>query len=248
MNKLAMLIVAFDRLCHPLTAEFPLEFPSIGSNPLPHCFIFQLPHVPFAPDLLHKGGECRSQNNRDGVHASRRRELYRRLNWASEASVSAMADDHSHVPRAKARSASICASSLEALPGGLPNGGTPQSRRRKPAARSQSARLNNNRSIKRRTTLATNQIEVKGHCNSEPKLDQGATPEVSPNIKRKGSRRGTSVYHRKSTAFLDVPDTRAATRGNPDEEDEDSYRLRSFSFTSKGKIARQMTKINYTCN
>ncbi|XP_044270888.1 GTP-binding protein REM 1 [Tribolium madens] len=153
-----------------------------------------------------------------------------------------MADDHSHVPRAKARSASICATSLETIPpmGGIPNGGTPQSRRRKPATRSQSARLNNNRSIKRRTLASANQIEMKGHCNSEPKLtDQaGVTPEVSPNIKRKGSaRRGTSVYHRKSTAFLDVPDTRAA-RGNPEEEDEDSYRLRSFSFTSKGIINR----------
>jgi hypothetical protein len=91
--------------------------------------------------------------------------------------------------------------------------------------------------MKRRTTLATNQLEVKTHCNSEPKLTEQneATPEVSPNIKRKGSaRRGTSVYHRKSTAFLDVPDTRSS-RGNPEEEDEDSYRLRSFSFTSKGE-------------
>jgi hypothetical protein len=150
-----------------------------------------------------------------------------------------MADEHTHVPRTKGRSASICATSLEAIApiGGIPNGGTPQSRRRKPATRSQSARLNNNRSMKRRTTLATNQLEVKTHCNSEPKLTEQneATPEVSPNIKRKGSaRRGTSVYHRKSTAFLDVPDTRSS-RGNPEEEDEDSYRLRSFSFTSKGE-------------
>ncbi|CAH1372826.1 GTP-binding protein REM 1 [Tenebrio molitor] len=153
-----------------------------------------------------------------------------------------MADEHTHVPRTKGRSASICATSLEAIApiGGIPNGGTPQSRRRKPATRSQSARLNNNRSMKRRTTLATNQLEVKTHCNSEPKLTEQneATPEVSPNIKRKGSaRRGTSVYHRKSTAFLDVPDTRSS-RGNPEEEDEDSYRLRSFSFTSKGIVNR----------
>lgn len=157
----------------------------------------------------------------------------------ASASVIAMADDQTHVPRAKGRSASICASSLEAISplmtAGIPNGGTPQSRRRKPATRSQSARLNNNRSIKRRTTVAANQLEPK--TNSEPKLiNQDATPEVSPNIRRKGStKRGTSVYHhRKSTAFLDVPESR--TRGSPDEESEDSYRLRSFSFTSKGKL------------
>lgn len=78
----------------------------------------------------------------------------------------------------------------------------------------------------------------KAQSNSEPKLTEDSTPDVSPNIRRKGSqRRGTSVYQRKSTAFLDVPETRkaAASHSNTEgEEDEDSYRLRSFSFTSKG--------------
>lgn len=158
-----------------------------------------------------------------------------------------MTDDYTHVSRIKGRSASICATtsaSVEGLPqaSGTPDGGTPSSRRRRPATRSQSARITSGRSIKRRvaavsSTSANNSSTVdKSHCNSEPKLDQTdivpADSSASPNIRRKNStRRGTSVYHRKSTAFLDVPDT----RGQQEEEDEDSYRLRSFSFTSKGK-------------
>lgn len=158
------------------------------------------------------------------------------------ASVRTMTDDNPHVPRAKGRSASICAASMEAIPptGSTPDTGTPVGRRRRPAARSQSARIASGRSVRRRaaTAAAANAAEMKSHhCNSEPKLaDQGTTPEVSPNIRRKGSqRRGTSVYHRKSTAFLDVPDNRS-NNACSGEEDEDSYRLRSFSFTSKGKL------------
>lgn len=164
--------------------------------------------------------------------------------------VSVMTDDYPHVSRAKGRSASICAAtsaSVERLPqsSGTPDGGTPSSRRRRPAARSQSARLTSGRSIKRRAAVPAasnpNNAEVKGHCNSEPKLDQtdGVTTstinsDASPNIRRRNStRRGTSVYHRKSAAFLDVPDSRSCP--SQEEEDEDSYRLRSFSFTSKGK-------------
>lgn len=155
-----------------------------------------------------------------------------------------MTDDKPHVsPRAKGRSASICAAnyaaSLEAIPpsGASPDTGTPQSRRR-PASRSQSARLTNRRSVRNRTAAnATNNL-VKNHHNSEPKLaEQDVTPDVSPNIRRKTSqRRGTSVYQsRKSSAFLDVPDARGRSNSATEEEDEDSYRLRSFSFTSKGK-------------
>ncbi|KAF2886033.1 hypothetical protein ILUMI_20140 [Ignelater luminosus] len=162
-----------------------------------------------------------------------------------------MTDDYPHVSRVKGRSASICAtgsSSMEAIhsaippSGGTPDNGTPVGRRRRPAVRSQSARISGGRSIRRRAAVAAtaNNSEVKSHCNSEPKLAEqpGVTPEVSPNIRRKGStRRGTSVYHRKSTAFLDVPDTRGGGGGTGgEEEDEDSYRLRSFSFTSKGNL------------
>ncbi|XP_022920638.1 uncharacterized protein [Onthophagus taurus] len=182
-----------------------------------------------------------------------------------------MTDEYTHVtpcrtPRGtKGRSASICAtggcgvavgggssSSMEALPplsgGGTPesSGGTPiTQRRRRPAARSQSARITGGRSVRRKAALAAaaaNGTEVRGHCNSEPKLEQidGVDASSPSSVRRKGStRRGTSVYHRKSTAFLDVPDQRNAAvnqgQGIGNDEDEDSYRLRSFSFNSKGK-------------
>lgn len=151
-----------------------------------------------------------------------------------------MADDTGVPPRRKGRSASICAaSSMEAIipDNQTPEGGTPTGRRRRPAARSQSARVASGRSIRRRAAVAAaaNSSEVKSHYNSEPKLVDDHKEEVSPGIRRKGSnRRGTSVYQRKSTAFLEIPDQRSY--GREEEEDEDSYRLRSFSFTSKGKF------------
>lgn len=157
-----------------------------------------------------------------------------------------MADDNLYTPRRKGRSASICAaSSMEAISSEnghtqmTPDGGTPTGRRRRPATRSQSARVASGRSIRRRAAVAAtaNSSEVKSHYNSEPKLAE--TPDVSPGIRRKGStRRGTSMYHRKSTAFLEIPDQRSAYGAkseNEGEEDEDNYRLRSFSFTSKGE-------------
>ncbi|KAL1516663.1 hypothetical protein ABEB36_000546 [Hypothenemus hampei] len=153
-----------------------------------------------------------------------------------------MTDDRpQRVPRTKGRSASICAtgsSSMEAIP--PPADGTPTQRRRRPAARSQSARMTNRRSVRNRTT--TQNHADRNQSSSEPKLTEDSTPDVSPNIRRKGSqRRGTSVYQRKSGAFLDVPETRkgASSHSNTEgEEDEDSYRLRSFSFTSKGIVNR----------
>lgn len=156
-----------------------------------------------------------------------------------------MADDSVYSARKNRRSASICAaSSMEAISTQngnnlTPDNGTPTGRRRRPATRSQSARVASGRSIRRRAAVAasSNSSEVKSHYNSEPKLAE--TPEVSPGIRRKGgTRRGTSVYQRKSTAFLEIPDQRCGYGGrseNEGEEDEDSYRLRSFSFTSKGK-------------
>lgn len=166
-----------------------------------------------------------------------------------------MADDTLIMSRAKGRSASICAAgstSMEAIAAmestsNTPEGGTPTGqRRRRPAARSQSARIASGRSIRRRAAVAAaaNHSEVKSHYNSEPKLADDSS-DVSPGFKRKHStRRGTSVYHRKSTAFLEIPDQRSAYGGGGgsggggggEEEDEDSYRLRSFSFTSKGKF------------
>ncbi|XP_066155313.1 GTP-binding protein REM 1 isoform X2 [Euwallacea fornicatus] len=159
-----------------------------------------------------------------------------------------MTDDRpQRVPRTKGRSASICAtgsSSMEAIP---PAGdGTPIQRRRRPATRSQSARMTNRRSVRNRTAQQANADRVQS--NSEPKLTEDSTPDISPNIRRKGSqRRGTSVYQRKSTAFLDVPETKKASASHSNtegEEDEDSYRLRSFSFTSKGIFAKHTGIVN----
>lgn len=53
-------------------------------------------------------------------------------------------------------------------------------------------------------------------------------------FKRKPSSRKFNSNHRKSGAHLDVPPA-ADTKKTPEPEDpENSYRLRSFSFTSKG--------------
>ncbi|XP_046992767.1 hapless 2-like [Schistocerca americana] len=82
-------------------------------------------------------------------------------------------------------------------------------------------------------------------------LPAAATPEASPGFRRRGSSR-RSVHHahghghghghahghaqqpppRKSAAYLDVPD---ALGGPLEGEDDESYRLRSFSLTSKGR-------------
>lgn len=72
------------------------------------------------------------------------------------------------------------------------------------------------------------------HCSSEPRLTDN---DISPGLRRRGSRRGQSMHHhRKSNAFLDVPDTSSQMPAREEGEDEDSYRLRSFSLTSKGEL------------
>ncbi|XP_054286211.1 GTP-binding protein GEM-like isoform X1 [Macrosteles quadrilineatus] len=132
----------------------------------------------------------------------------------------------------------------QVLTAGLP--GTPPpdaTRRRRPAARSQSARLTGNKSIRRRHA-GTHDVGGSNHSirsgSSEPRLSEvsgGANESPSPGgFRRKGStqRRVNSVYQRKSTAFLDVP----SDKHQQEQEDEDSYRLRSFSFTSKGVVNR----------
>ncbi|KYN43858.1 hypothetical protein ALC56_01728 [Trachymyrmex septentrionalis] len=210
--------------------------------------------------------------------------------------------------RRKTRSASICAPGfssmeqmLEAMPpsgarerergererdsgSGTPDGSTP-TRRRRPATRSQSARVSGgNKSIRRRAaaqddvrsflmkeqsvSISHRQIRYlylilngalisiilslsaaahhhhhhhegasmkSAHCSSEPKLTEN---DVSPGIRRRGSRRGQSMHYshqRKSNAFLDVPDASSQMPPREEGEDEDSYRLRSFSLTSKGQ-------------
>jgi hypothetical protein len=157
-----------------------------------------------------------------------------------------MADDVLlSVHQSKGRSASICApgfSSMEAMATAAAGtctpeiSGTPVSRRRRPAARSQSARVPGGRSVRRRAVAAAAAAEACSMRSgtSEPRLHPDvptiATPEASPGMRRKGSSRRSMP--RKSTAFLDVPNN---TGGCPEDEDEESYRLRSFSFTSKGK-------------
>lgn len=171
--------------------------------------------------------------------------------------------------RRKTRSASICApgfSSMEQMLGTIPpsgakerdksdrerdsGSGTPDSntptRRRRPATRSQSARVSGaSKSIRRRAAQAADQHHLhhhegsvkSPHCSSEPKLTNA---DVSPACRRRGSRRGQSMHHaqqKKSNDFLDVPV--ASMQLSPREgEDEDSYRLRSFSLTRKGVINR----------
>lgn len=83
------------------------------------------------------------------------------------------------------------------------------------------------------------------HCSSEPRLTEN---DVSPGIRRRGSRRGQSMHHthqRKSNAFLDVPDVSSQMPPREEGEDEDSYRLRSFSLTSKGQKLLSFTCCKY---
>ena len=73
------------------------------------------------------------------------------------------------------------------------------------------------------------------HCSSEPRLTDN---DASPGLRRRGSRRGQSVHHahhRKVNAYLDVPDANSPPVQRDDLLDEDLYRLRSFSLTSKGE-------------
>ena len=169
-----------------------------------------------------------------------------------------MADDVLlSVHQSKGRSASICApgfSSMEAMAAAAQGActpettGTPSGRRRRPATRSQSARVPGGRSVRRRAAAAAAAAESGSMRSgtSEPRLHPDlptiATPEASPGMRRKGSSR-RSVHQsqsRKSNAFLDVPNSTGCC---PDDEDDESYRLRSFSFTSKGKTTVTETLI-----
>lgn len=81
-----------------------------------------------------------------------------------------MADDSLHKPQYKTRSASISApasSSLEAIINSQqlevdsPEGGTPNYRRRKPATRSQSARIPSGRTVKKRFFFSHKRLSVE---------------------------------------------------------------------------------------
>ncbi|KAF4520815.1 hypothetical protein B566_EDAN002393 [Ephemera danica] len=138
--------------------------------------------------------------------------------------------------------------------------GTPaRTRRAKPATRSQSARISagaNKPKVTRKTRGESPSFSAQSMSyRSEPRLDQQiptiATSNVSDSpgsyrrsIKAGGARRvnsvkgtasshhrGESMYHRKQQGgYLDVPG-QESKRG--EDEDEESYRLREFSLTSK---------------
>ncbi|XP_037294789.1 GTP-binding protein REM 1 [Manduca sexta] len=139
------------------------------------------------------------------------------------------------------RSQSICApasASMEAL--AAPMETTPAPRRR-PAARSQSARITGGRSVRHRRQQQQQQQldrETRARYSSEPRLAETETP---PQVRRQASARrrppaGQHAQPRRSNAFLDVPRT---THQPEEEPDEDSYRLRTFNITQKGGIVNR---------
>ncbi|KAL5288229.1 hypothetical protein ACFFRR_008838 [Megaselia abdita] len=155
-----------------------------------------------------------------------------------------MCDDMSPVrPHTKTRSASICATSgsMEAaiynsVSGtATPENGTPGYRRRRPATRSQSARITGARAAKKKAQQPPpqNLHDVRTHCNSEPRLNETETPPQ----RRKLSQRHRPPHQtqRKSNAFLDVPTLNMHHLQLSDPEDHDVDRLRTFN-TSKGVI------------
>ncbi|CAH2039309.1 unnamed protein product, partial [Iphiclides podalirius] len=128
------------------------------------------------------------------------------------------------------RSQSICApasASMEAL--AAPMETTPAPRRR-PATRSQSARITGGRSVRHRRQQQLDK-ETRARYSSEPRLAEAETP---PQVRRQASARRRpppGQQPRRSNAFLDVPRT---THQPEEEPDEDSYRLRTFNTTHKG--------------
>ncbi|XP_075979020.1 rad, Gem/Kir family member 3 [Anticarsia gemmatalis] len=138
------------------------------------------------------------------------------------------------------RSQSICApasASMEAL--AAPMETTPAPRRR-PAARSQSARITGGRSVRHRRQQQQQQLdrETRTRYSSEPRLAEAETP---PQVRRQASARrrpppGQHNQPRRSNAFLDVPRTQHQAEEEPDE---DSYRLRTFNITQKGGIVNR---------
>ncbi|KAI8037049.1 hypothetical protein M5D96_010366 [Drosophila gunungcola] len=161
-----------------------------------------------------------------------------------------MVDDISpmhHRMQKKTRSASICATGasietvIHGMPGAsgsaTPEGGTPGYRRRRPATRSQSARITSGaRSVRQKTKAQQQQQqqqhtlqEARSYCTSEPRLSETETP---PQRRKLSQRRPQPHAHRKSNAFLDVP-TMNMHHLRVNDDDEDVDRLRTFS-ASKG--------------
>ncbi|XP_062544924.1 GTP-binding protein RAD isoform X2 [Armigeres subalbatus] len=158
-----------------------------------------------------------------------------------------MADDipPNKRPPYKKRSSSISApacASMETIvsppsEGGTPDSGTPGNRRRRPATRSQSARITGPRSVRRKPQPPSTLQDSKSHCTSEPRLNDSETP---PPQKRRGSQRRSTQNNasRKSNAFLDVPQLNIQNLQIDDQDDDDNYRLRTFSSSKQGVVNR----------
>ncbi|XP_058466320.1 GTP-binding protein RAD isoform X2 [Malaya genurostris] len=160
----------------------------------------------------------------------------------------AMADETptNNRPPYKKRSSSISApacASMETIvspssDGGTPENGTPGNKRRRPATRTQSARVTGPRSVRRKPQPPPSTLQdAKGHCTSEPRLNDSETP---PPQKRRGSQRRATqnTATRKSNIFLDVPQINMQQLQIDDQDDDDNYRLRTFSSSKQGIVNR----------
>uniref|UniRef100_A0A1Q3G4K6 Putative ras-related gtpase n=1 Tax=Culex tarsalis TaxID=7177 RepID=A0A1Q3G4K6_CULTA len=146
-------------------------------------------------------------------------------------------------PPYKKRSSSISApvcSSLETIVSPPPDSGTPENfgnKRRRPATRSQSARMTGPRSVRRKPQPPPVTLQdSKSHCTSEPKLNDYETP---PPQKRCGSQRRappTTAAKKTNRPFLDVPQLNNLQID--DQDDADNYRLRTFSSSKQGVVNR----------
>ncbi|XP_064542766.1 uncharacterized protein LOC135431516 isoform X2 [Drosophila montana] len=156
-----------------------------------------------------------------------------------------MVDDISpmhHRMQKKTRSASICATGgsietvIQNMPSGsaTPEGGTPGYRRRRPATRSQSARITSGARSAQQQQQQTTLQETRPYCTSEPRLSETETP---PQRRKLSQRRPQPHGHRKSNAFLDVP-TMNMHHLRVNDDDEDVDRLRTFSASKGGIINR----------
>ncbi|XP_065211874.1 GTP-binding protein GEM [Planococcus citri] len=127
---------------------------------------------------------------------------------------------------------------------------------RRPASRSQSARLTGgSKSLRRRPPQSQTATAEDGHRRhphththmragvSDPKIyghtDSETCSPSSPGTLWRESciRRVNSHKQRKSATFLDIPKTQSSTSASQIADD-NSYRLRSFSFTTKGLVNR----------
>ncbi|CAO1428938.1 unnamed protein product [Diamesa tonsa] len=146
----------------------------------------------------------------------------------------------------KTRSASISAppsSSLEAIVfssnenGHVSGSSIPDNRQRKPAARSQSARIIGIRSVRKNSQMQHNMNEDQSQFTSEPYLTDESNQQRRASQRRPNA--SASVYsagRRKSNAFLDVPVSNSNYLQVNDCDDD--ITIRTFSSSNKGIVNR----------